>query len=129
MSHISNCHVSWGVRNTTADISLRMLESQRELYAYLKQTPDAVIPLEIGGGNGLQGLIIGASTAMNIPAVDGDWMGRAYPVSWQTTPVVYEKKAMMVPTCISDGNGRIIVSQQANRETSMSALANFIHSS
>lgn len=90
-----------------------ILESQRELYAFLKKSPDAVIPLEIGGGNGLQGLIIGASTAMDIPAVDGDWMGRAYPVSWQTTPVVYEKKAMMVPTCISDGNGRIIVSSEA----------------
>jgi DUF917 family protein len=97
-----------------ADISLRMLESQRELYAFLKKTPDAVIPLEIGGGNGLQGLIIGASTAMDIPAVDGDWMGRAYPVSWQTTPVVYEKKAMMIPTCISDGNGRIIVSSRGD---------------
>lgn len=87
-----------------------MLESQRELYAFLNKSPDAVIPLEIGGGNGLQGLIIGASTAMDIPAIDGDWMGRAYPVSWQTTPVVYEKQAQMIPTCISDGNGRIIVS-------------------
>ncbi|KAF3048398.1 hypothetical protein E8E12_011764 [Didymella heteroderae] len=93
-----------------------MLESQRELYAYLRKTPDAVIPLEIGGGNGLQGLIIGASTAMNIPAIDGDWMGRAYPVSWQTTPVVYEKKAMMVPTCISDGNGRIVFMTKAPTE-------------
>ncbi|SPO05582.1 related to D-amino acid hydantoin hydrolase (hydantoinase) [Cephalotrichum gorgonifer] len=85
-----------------------ILESQRELYNLLKVTPNAVIPLEIGGGNGLQGLIIGASSALNIPAIDGDWMGRAYPVSWQTTPVVFEKKAMMIPTCISDGNGRII---------------------
>jgi DUF917 family protein len=93
-----------------------MLESQRELYGLLKKTPDAVIPLEIGGGNGLQGLIIGASTAMDIPAIDGDWMGRAYPVSWQTTPVVYEKKAMMVPTCISDGNGRIILMTKAPTE-------------
>ncbi|OLN83092.1 Hydantoin utilization protein A 4 [Colletotrichum chlorophyti] len=93
-----------------------MLESQRELYALLKKSPDAVIPLEIGGGNGLQGLIIGASTAMDIPSVDGDWMGRAYPVSWQTTPVVYEKKAMMVPTCISDGNGRIIFMTKAPTE-------------
>ncbi|KNG44734.1 hydantoinase protein [Stemphylium lycopersici] len=93
-----------------------ILESQRELYAFLKKTPDAVIPLEIGGGNGLQGLIIGASTAMNIPAIDGDWMGRAYPVSWQTTPVVYEKKAMMIPTCISDGNGRIIFMTKAPTE-------------
>jgi DUF917 family protein len=94
----------------------RILESQRELYAFLNKTPNAVIPLEIGGGNGLQGLIIGASTAMDIPAVDGDWMGRAYPVSWQTTPVVYEKKAMMIPTCISDGNGRIIVSCRFDEE-------------
>ena len=52
---------------------------------------------------------------MDIPAVDGDWMGRAYPVSWQTTPVVYEKRAMMIPTCISDGNGRIIVSKESGR--------------
>jgi DUF917 family protein len=118
-----------------------MLESQRKLYALLNVTPNAVIPLEIGGGNGLQGLIIGASKNMDIPAVDADWMGRAassipllsldgivfaddvlqYPVSWQTTPVVYEKKATMIPTCISDGNGRIIVNPQpieSSRSTS-----------
>lgn len=55
----------------------RMLESQRELYALLNVSPNAVIPLEIGGGNGLPGLIIGASTNTNLSAVDGDWMGRA----------------------------------------------------
>ncbi|CAG9988708.1 unnamed protein product [Clonostachys byssicola] len=93
-----------------------ILESQRELYKFLNTKPDAVIPLEIGGGNGLQGLIIGASSALDIPAIDGDWMGRAYPVSWQTTPVVFEKKAMMVPTCISDGNGRIILMTHAPTE-------------
>ena len=93
-----------------------ILESQRELYKFLNTSPDAVIPLEIGGGNGLQGLIIGASSALDIPAIDGDWMGRAYPVSWQTTPVVYEKKVMMVPTCISDGNGRIIFMTKAPTE-------------
>ncbi|CAI6094656.1 unnamed protein product [Clonostachys chloroleuca] len=93
-----------------------ILESQRELYKFLNMKPDAVIPLEIGGGNGLQGLIIGASSSLDIPAIDGDWMGRAYPVSWQTTPVVFEKKAMMVPTCISDGNGRIILMTHAPTE-------------
>jgi DUF917 family protein len=68
-----------------------------------------VIPLEIGGGNGLIGLISDASTAMNIPAIDEDWMGRAYPVSWQTAPVVHEKKAQIILTCISDGNRRVIL--------------------
>ncbi|KAJ0304523.1 hypothetical protein COL516b_005880 [Colletotrichum fioriniae] len=86
-----------------------IMESQRELYAYLKTNPTAVISLEIGGGNGLQGLILGASTNLDIPTIDGDWMGRAYPISHQTTPVVFEKKATMIPSCISDGNGRIMV--------------------
>jgi DUF917 family protein len=86
-----------------------MMESQTVLYEYLKVKPNAVIALEIGGGNGLQGLILGASTHMDIPVVDGDWMGRAYPVSWQTTPVVFEKKATMIPSTICDGNGRVMV--------------------
>ncbi|KAI1342520.1 hypothetical protein F5Y15DRAFT_307493 [Xylariaceae sp. FL0016] len=93
-----------------------ILESQRELYEYLKAKPNAVIPLEIGGGNGLQGLIIGASTNFDIPAIDGDWMGRAYPISHQTTPVVFEKKATMIPSCISDGNGRIMLMTRARTE-------------
>ncbi|KAL8379309.1 hypothetical protein RB599_008931 [Gaeumannomyces hyphopodioides] len=94
-----------------------MLEAQRELYEYLGVRPTAVIPLEIGGGNGLQGLVIGASGAgLDIPAVDGDWMGRAYPVSWQTTPVVFVREAVMVPTCISDGNGRVLIMKRAPTE-------------
>ncbi|KAK0370065.1 hypothetical protein CLIM01_12580 [Colletotrichum limetticola] len=93
-----------------------IMESQRELYSYLKTKPTAVISLEIGGGNGLQGLILGASTNLDIPTVDGDWMGRAYPISHQTTPVVFEKKATMIPSCISDGNGRIMLMTKARTE-------------
>ncbi|KAI1073918.1 hypothetical protein F5B20DRAFT_565531 [Whalleya microplaca] len=93
-----------------------ILESQKELYEFLKIKPTAVIPLEIGGGNGLQGLIIGASSNLDIPAIDGDWMGRAYPISHQTTPVVFEKKATMIPSCISDGNGRIMFMTKAHTE-------------
>jgi len=50
-----------------------MMEAQNELYA-LGLTPKAtdMIALEIGGGNGLQGMILGASSNMNIPTVDGD---------------------------------------------------------
>ncbi|KAH9886838.1 hypothetical protein F4778DRAFT_440929 [Xylariomycetidae sp. FL2044] len=93
-----------------------ILESQRELYKYLGVKPNAVMPLEIGGGNGLQGLVIGASSNLDIPAIDGDWMGRAYPISHQTTPVVFEKKATMIPSCISDGNGRIMLMTKARTE-------------
>ncbi|GJC80850.1 putative D-/L-hydantoinase subunit A [Colletotrichum liriopes] len=93
-----------------------IMESQRELYEYLGTKPTAVISLEIGGGNGLQGLILGASTNLDVPTIDGDWMGRAYPISHQTTPVVFEKKATMIPSCISDGNGRIMLMTKARTE-------------
>ncbi|KAK8050472.1 hydantoin utilization protein A [Apiospora phragmitis] len=93
-----------------------ILESQKELYDYLKVQPTAVISLEIGGGNGLQGLVLGASSNMDIPTVDGDWMGRAYPVSHQTTPVVYETKATMIPSCIADGNGKVLLMTKARTE-------------
>lgn len=48
------------------------------VYEYIKMKPDAVIALEIGGGNGIQGLLLGASCNMNIPTVDADWMGREF---------------------------------------------------
>ena len=86
-----------------------MMEAQTELYNYMGIKPNAVIALEIGGGNGLQGMILGGSSNMNIPCVDGDWMGRAYPVAWQTTPVVFEKKPVFLPSTICDGNGNVMV--------------------
>ncbi|KAJ7838246.1 hypothetical protein B0H14DRAFT_3109634 [Mycena olivaceomarginata] len=52
------------------------------------------------------GMLLGASNKLNVPTVDGDWMGRAYPVSWQITPVVLGgDKAHFLPTAIADGNG------------------------
>lgn len=111
-----------------------MMEAQEIVYDHVGHRPDAVIALEIGGMNGLQGvsrddllrcratlansdgysspgLLLGASTNMNIPTVDGDWMGRAYPVAWQITPVVLGgDKAQFLPTVIADGNGNTMVS-------------------
>ncbi|KAJ7098707.1 hypothetical protein B0H15DRAFT_821919 [Mycena belliarum] len=82
------------------------MEAQHLVYRELGYQPDAVLALEIGGGNGLQGMLLGASTNLNVPTVDGDWMGRAYPVSWQITPVVLGgDKAHFLPTAIADGNG------------------------
>ncbi|KAF7355763.1 DUF917-domain-containing protein [Mycena sanguinolenta] len=84
------------------------MEAQRMVYEQIGHgcRPDAVIALEIGGGNGLQGMLLGASSNLDVPTVDGDWMGRAYPVSWQITPVVLGgDKAHFLPTAIADGNG------------------------
>lgn len=95
-----------------------MMEAQTELY---RVCPDRrathMIALEIGGGNGLQGMTLGASVNMDLPCVDGDWMGRAYPTKWQTTPVVFdERRPVWSPVCISDGSGNVVVMPRASSD-------------
>lgn len=87
-----------------------MMDAQNELYKlYSGGRATAMIALEIGGSNGLQGLILGSSTNMNLPTVDGDWMGRAYPTKWQTTPVVFNERAIcFAPISVADGNGNVL---------------------
>ncbi|THZ92560.1 DUF917-domain-containing protein [Aureobasidium pullulans] len=86
-----------------------MMDAQRGLYEMCDRKATAMIALEIGGGNGLQGMILGASSNMNLPTVDGDWMGRAYPTKWQTTPVVFnERPCVFCPIATADGNGNLL---------------------
>lgn len=96
-----------------------MMEAQMELAKILSpdQRATHMIALEIGGGNGLQGLILGASTNMDVPVVDGDWMGRAYPTKWQTTPVVFdERRPVFIPLSMCDGNGNVIIMTKATSD-------------
>ncbi|KAF2805365.1 DUF917-domain-containing protein [Mytilinidion resinicola] len=95
-----------------------MLQAQEELYALFKGgRATHMIALEIGGGNGLQGMILGASTNMDIPTVDGDWMGRAYPTKWQTTPVVFdERQPVFCPIVMTDGNGNVVYMPKAKSD-------------
>ncbi|KAF2705401.1 hypothetical protein K504DRAFT_537457 [Pleomassaria siparia CBS 279.74] len=87
-----------------------MMQAQEELYKlYQGGRATHMIALEIGGSNGLQGMILGASTNMDLPVVDGDWMGRAYPTKWQTTPVVFnEREIIFAPIACADGNGNVL---------------------
>ncbi|KAK6864378.1 hypothetical protein PG995_000906 [Apiospora arundinis] len=78
-----------------------------------------MISVEIGGGNGLQSMILGASGpgGMDLPAIDGDWMGRALPTKWQTTPVVFnERQPIWSPIAVTDGNGNTIVMPDAKSD-------------
>ncbi|XPS93567.1 hypothetical protein M3J09_002912 [Ascochyta lentis] len=96
-----------GIEKLSADEMMDAQNSLQELFKGGRATH--VIPLEIGGSNGLQGLVLGASSNMNVPCVDGDWMGRAYPTKWQTTPVVFgEREIVFAPVCVADGNGNTL---------------------
>lgn len=96
-----------------------MMTAQSELARVLPADERAthMIALEIGGGNGLQGMILGASGNMDLPCVDGDWMGRAYPTKWQTTPVVFnERQPVFCPLSMCDGNGNTIIMTSATSD-------------
>ncbi|KAF2118207.1 hypothetical protein BDV96DRAFT_488522 [Lophiotrema nucula] len=95
-----------------------MMDAQTELYAMFKGGQAThMIALEIGGSNGLQGMILGASSNMNLPTVDGDWMGRAYPTKWQTTPVVFkERDIIFSPVSVADGNGNVLYMPRATSD-------------
>ncbi|RWA14274.1 hypothetical protein EKO27_g784 [Xylaria grammica] len=87
-----------------------MVQAQEELFKVCHQRVSHIIAVEIGGHNGLQSMLLGASSNLNVPAVDGDWMGRAYPTKWQTTPVVFgERSPIFAPVAMADGNGNVIV--------------------
>ncbi|KAJ4324805.1 hypothetical protein N0V94_001034 [Neodidymelliopsis sp. IMI 364377] len=96
-----------GIEKLSAD---EMMDAQNGLYELFQGgRATHIIPVEIGGSNGLQGLVLGASSNMNVPCVDADWMGRAYPTKWQTTPVVFgERKIVFAPVCVADGNGNTL---------------------
>lgn len=66
---------------------------------------------EIGGGNGMQSLIL--SHYYNVPALDGDLMGRAYPNLHQTIPSVYGLPNALTPCALHDGDGNVVIMSRA----------------
>ncbi|TFK65188.1 DUF917-domain-containing protein [Pluteus cervinus] len=62
---------------------------------------------EIGGGNGMFSLV--TSGAYGIPALDGDLMGRAYPMLNQLLPGSLSYRYRLIPCGLSDGDGNVVV--------------------
>ncbi|WVR06716.1 hypothetical protein IAU60_003748 [Kwoniella sp. DSM 27419] len=76
----------------------------------------ATAAVEIGGGNGMVAMVSGASSDLNVPVIDGDFMGRAYPTGWQTTVNVYAKDdrgTMVLPSLMDSGDGNQIILTKA----------------
>ena len=98
-----------------------LLQSQDILYKYLRTRPTHAMAVEIGGANGLVGLLLGAR--LGVPVVDGDWMGRAYPTKQQTTPCVFsEKSPVWMPVAMCDGNGAEVVMTSARSDADVERI-------
>ncbi|KAL6699660.1 hypothetical protein J3F84DRAFT_189134 [Trichoderma pleuroticola] len=66
---------------------------------------DALLPDEIGGGNGLSSFP--TSAHFDVPIVDGDAMGRAYPTMYHVTFSVYG--VSLVPCVLTDARNNVSV--------------------
>ncbi|KAB8237171.1 uncharacterized protein BDW43DRAFT_322600 [Aspergillus alliaceus] len=73
---------------------------------------DAIIAAEIGGGNGMSAFPTGVF--YDIPVLDGDHMGRAFPTIGHILPYIYG--APITPCAISDcrDNAALITSTESN---------------
>jgi DUF917 family protein len=79
--------------------------ASEELFNFLRLPPvSAMISGEIGGANGMRPFA--AAAAMDIPVIDGDPMGRAFPKVDLVLPYVHEK-ATPAPAALSDARGNV----------------------
>lgn len=77
-----DANIYWGGHMGSPAVSVERLandeteQAVNELMEYMGHGKiDAFVDLEIGGGNGLQGLALGSSKNQNCPTVDADFMG------------------------------------------------------
>lgn len=83
-------------------------EAVRALERHLGRRFDAIAPLEMGGGNSMAALCVGA--LLEIPVVDGDGMGRAFPELQMITYLIYG--ASPSPAALADEKGnRLVLSE------------------
>ncbi|GMK53461.1 hypothetical protein CspeluHIS016_0100470 [Cutaneotrichosporon spelunceum] len=67
-----------------------------------------LVALEIGGGNGMHLMAAGCSSFLDVPVIDGGFVGRAYPTGWQTMVNVFDKsdrEEMTLPNAMCSGKG------------------------
>lgn len=93
-------------------VSVEKLPSGRETIAGLRRLErilgrsiDAVMPVEIGGGNGLAPLT--AAAQLGVPVVDADGMGRAFPESQMA---IFNIRGLSAcPAVLTDAGGSLAV--------------------
>ena len=80
-------------------------DAVRALERYLGRRFTAIAPFEMGGGNSMVPLVVGAR--LGIPVVDGDGMGRAFPELQMITYLIYGGSPF--PAALADERGNRIV--------------------
>ncbi|CAO1613722.1 unnamed protein product [Sympodiomycopsis kandeliae] len=100
-------------------VSCERLQAGAELQSCVKALADFMgIPLhqigacmaeEIGGGNGIQPLLLGSSAHLDVPVLDADLQGRAYPNMFQCTMIANDVPYSAYPAAITDAVGNVFI--------------------
>ena len=99
-----------------------VVDAIKVLMKYMNlDTCHAVMPIEIGGANGLVPLNIGSSKNFNVPVIDADWMGRAYPTAWQTTLCAHDP-GQLTPCSIDAGDGNTIIMSSSSNDKMVDSI-------
>lgn len=81
----------------------------RAIEAHTGRRVDAVIGDEVGGGNGIAPMLTAA--ALDLPVVDADGMGRAFPEVQMTTFFINGQASQ--PAALSDADGNVLIVTRA----------------
>lgn len=85
----------------------------RRLEAIMGRRIDAVMPIEIGGGNGLAPLV--GAAQLGVPIVDADGMGRAFPESQMT--IFNIRRLSACPSVLTAACGALTVIETPDNHT------------
>ncbi|KAL9111041.1 MAG: hypothetical protein Q9227_004474 [Pyrenula ochraceoflavens] len=114
--------IYWGGHMGSPAVSVERLAATETvsavhaLMSYLGDTSfDAIMGLEIGGGNGLEPFLLGSSKYFDRPVIDADWMGRAFPTYHQTTLVAHES-GQLTPCAIDSGSGNSVIMTRTSND-------------
>jgi hypothetical protein len=88
-----------------------MAEAIKELSEFSGRKINALVPIELGGGN--TPACIAAGISIGIPTVDGDYTGRAIPEIQQTTPYLFGKE-LLPYTCVDLWGNTSIITKSIN---------------
>jgi hypothetical protein len=107
-------------------VSIEKLEEGHEgcnvlrcLEEHLSCKIEALISAEIGGGNGIEPMITAAE--LDLPVVDADGMGRAFPEMQMTTFSIYGHRSP--PAAICDEHGNLVIFRHTITEEWFERLA------
>ncbi|TQN63946.1 putative D-/L-hydantoinase subunit A, partial [Colletotrichum shisoi] len=98
--------------------------AMQEMEKETKTRFEKLIATEIGGANGVATLIWGSSRYYDIPTVDGDMMGRAYPQFEMVSQYIHAKSINeLLPVTLCSGTGHNVVIPATQTDETSAGIA------